>query len=120
MGPILQYVKELELLALASIFGMVNALIRPAKSSLWLYLVEFIVSVVVATFVGIESIYLGLGSATSFSLTAISALLARDMLSLVVGFGGYVVERKETLFSKLFNSLVGKLPSEKGEGNGEK
>ena len=106
---LVQYAKEIEHVILASVFGVVNALIRPPKESVWFYIVEYIISVSVATLVGFITSDLGFNTAMSFSLTAISALLARDMLSLIIGFGGYVNDRKETLYRKLFNSLTGKI-----------
>lgn len=107
---IIQYAKEIEHVILASVFGVVNALIRPPKESVWFYVVEYVISVSVATLVGFITSDLGFNTAMSFSLTAISALLARDMLSLIIGFGDYVTDHRDTLFKKLFNSLVGKLP----------
>ena len=102
---ILKYIKEIEHLSLAAIFGVLNLLIRPVRASPWLSFVEFIISVSVATLVGIISLDLGFSNAMGFSLTAVSALLARDMLTTIVGFGGYVTSNKETLFGKLFNKL---------------
>ena len=97
--------KEIQHLSLAAIFGAVNALVRPAKPSPWLYFIEFVLSVTVATLVGFISVDMGLGNSLSFSLTAISALLARDILTLITGFGDYVTENKNSLFKTLFSKL---------------
>ena len=104
-----RYFREFEHFSLASAFGVVNSLIRPAKDSIWFYLIEFVISVTVATLTGFIATDLGFSKALSYSFTAISALLARDMLTLIIGFGDYVTGHKETLFSKLFNKAIGKL-----------
>lgn len=117
---ITRHLKEIEHLSLASIFGVINALIRPAKDSVWYYFIEFIISVSVATLIGFICSDIGLSSSVSFSLVAISALLARDLLTLIIGFGDYVTEHKETLFSKLFNAGINKLSGKDAKDGREK
>lgn len=102
---ILKYIKELEHFAIAAIFGVLNLLLKPVHSSPWYYVVEFIVSVTVATLVGIVSVDLGFSNAMGFSLTAVAALLSRDILNIIVGFGDYLSNNKQILLARLFDKL---------------
>lgn len=102
---IAKYIREIEHFSVAAIFGILNGLIRPVQDSPWFCVIEFVISVTVATLVGIVSVDLGLSNAMGFSLTAVSALLSRDILATIIGFGDYVTENKQTLFTKLFDKL---------------
>lgn len=106
-------IQHLEHFFIASIFAVINALIRPAKDSFIFYVTEFGISVSVAILVGYIVTDMGLSQSLSYAIVAISALLARDILSLIVGFGDYVTEHRESLYKRLLTKLADKLSNNK-------
>lgn len=105
---IIDAIRQLEYLVLATAFSLVNILVRPAKSSLFLYLIEFFISVTVAVSVGLVCQYLLFSKALSFLFVACSAILARDILSVIMGFGNYVEDNKEALYKRVFDWVIRK------------
>lgn len=100
---------------IGALFGAINILIRPAKNSVWMYVIEFGLSVIVATFIGLVTVQMGFNNGLAMLLVACSALLARDMLNFVVGIGDYVDDNKQILYKKLFNKILGKGGEDGGE-----
>jgi hypothetical protein len=100
---------------IGALFGAINILIRPTKNSAWMYIIEFGLSVIVATFIGLVTVQMGFNNGLAMLLVACSALLARDILNFVVGIGDYVDDHKEALYKKLFNKLIGKGGEDGGE-----
>lgn len=111
IGWVLSNIQQLEHVLVASVFAVINALVRPAKDSFLFYTIEFFISVSVAVLVGYVVTDIGLSQAVSYVIVAVSALLARDILSVIVGFGDYVTEHREKLYKRLFNILVERLKS---------
>lgn len=114
------YFNEMEYLVVAAIFGIVNALIRPAKTSIGLYLIEFTISVTTATLVGFIMMDLGASKSLSYLSTAISAILARDILTLIVGFGTFTTNNKDALYNVLFKKVLQKLKGEEVKKDGKR
>ncbi len=105
---VMTYLEHIKYFFLAVIFSVVNILVRPPKHKAILYVVEFVLSVTVASLVGIVSHGFGLGESLTFLLVACSALIARDMLSLVISAGDFISDNKETLFKILLNKWLKK------------
>lgn len=112
---LLHYGIQMEHGLIGALFGAINILIRPAKNNIWMYFIEFGLSVIVATFIGLVTVQMGFNNGLAMLLVACSALLARDILNFVVGIGDYVDDNKQILYKKLFNKLIGKGGDDGGE-----
>ena len=86
---------------------------RPSKTSLTLYVIEFIISVCVGTLVGYVGLNAGFSEGLSMTMVAIATLLARDALTLVIGFGDYVAERRKTMYDGLWNFAMKRITKDK-------
>lgn len=109
LKDLIEYSRTVENLIIAAIFSVVNVLIRPAHAKVAFYFVELFISIAFASLVGVISTDLGLSVALTYTLVASSALFARDFLTLVVGFSDYVTDKKDIVFMKVLDYLLGKL-----------
>jgi prenyltransferase beta subunit len=110
------FVANAEHLFIATIFSIVNALVRPPQASFGRYVMEFIISVIVATFVGYICSQNGASKSLTHTFVAISALLARDSLEFVIGFGDYLKKKRTTVYEALLDRLTGHVETDKKEG----
>lgn len=103
---LIEIIKQAEHIFIALTFGVVNSLMRPIKGSPWLYVAEVFISVTVASVVGYILADMGAPPSVSYSLVAATALLARDLLNIIIGFGDYVSDRREILYDKLWKKIL--------------
>jgi hypothetical protein len=107
MKDLHEYGKIMETVFIASIFAIVNILMRPTQTRVVLYIVEVFISVTFATLMGVLSAA-WVTEPVVYAITAASALLARDFITFVMGFGHFVTEKRELIFVKLLDYLLGK------------
>jgi uncharacterized membrane protein len=105
---IVSFLTDIEHIVVAVAFGIVNLLLRPARGKLSLYLLEFFISVAVAALIGMACLDFGLSKGVTLIAVACSALVAKDILTFIVGLGDYVEENKEALYKSIFKSLFKK------------
>ncbi len=103
---LIEIIKQAEHLIIALLFGLVNSVMRPIKGSPWLYVAEVFISVTVASLVGYIVDDLGASTALSYALVAVTALLARDLLNIIIGFGDFVSDRREVLYEKAWKKIL--------------
>lgn len=106
---LLEYLSKGENFLVATMFGVVNMLVRPPKETIAAYLAEFFISVAVAVIVGFVCADMGISEGLTFSFVAIAALIARDVILLVTGFGTFITTHRNPLYYKLMSVLFNKL-----------
>lgn len=100
-----EYGKIAETLFVATLFALVNILMRPAKTKAFLYVVEVFVSISFATLMGVLAAE-WVSEPVCFAITAAAALLARVFIIFTIGFGDFVADRRELLFTKLLEYIL--------------
>lgn len=113
MKSVFEYFHNVEHYVVAIAFALINTLIRPANKSVGFYVTEFVISVITASVVGQICVDLGWSTSLSFTCVAVSALLARDLLTFILGFGEYVTTHRESVYRKLLSFLFDKVTGTK-------
>lgn len=104
----MDFIELMKNLTVAVLFGAVNILLRPPLPKYSLYIIEMFISITFATLVGVIMTEQGIAASVTYACTAASALLARDFLTFVMGFGDYVTDNKEILYKRLFKYIMSK------------
>jgi len=104
---------QTEIFAVSVMASVVNMLVRPPKPNWPFYIAEFTISVTVAVLVGIMCQNSGLSKSISFAFVACSAIMARDLITFIGGFGDFMLDNREAIYKSLFRKVIGR-------GNGKK
>lgn len=96
---------RLENTMVAAVFSGVNLLLMPGPVPFWHKVCEFILSVTVATLVGFICDDTSMSRGMSFAFVAMAALLARSVLTFVLGFGDYILVQRKAIYKKILDRL---------------
>ena len=91
----------------AAVFSVANLLLMQEPIPFWKKLVEFFLSVSVATLVGFICEDLDVSRGISFACVAMAALLARSMLTFTLGLGDYMYQNRKRVYEALLQKLLG-------------
>ena len=88
------------LMALSLVFGIIRTLVQPSARTLRFYLAMFVVSVPVGTIAGQLAMEAGFSDSGCFVATAVSSLLAQDIVTAIL--------KNNHLISRALEQLVDK------------
>lgn len=90
----------------AAVFSVINLLLMQEPVPFWKKLVEFFLSVSVATLVGFICEDLELARGISFACVAMAALLARTILTFTLGLGDYMYTNRKKVYAALLHKIT--------------
>lgn len=99
-------VSRLENTLVAAAFSGVNLLLMPGPIPFWQKVCEFILSVSVATVVGFICDDTSMGQGASFAFVAMAALLARSVLTFILGFGDYILAQRKAIYKAFVDRIL--------------
>jgi hypothetical protein len=106
LNALVTFLTKIETTLVAAVFATVNLLLMPAPLPWWKKVIEFVLSLSFAYFVGRVCDVSDFGQNITLICTAAAALLARSTLMFVMGLGEYIFDRRNRLYKAAFDFLM--------------